>query len=70
MNKTNEMKKFNPQLFGKHFPPLYKLEECVEVLNKISKIDEEINEKLIQRELYVKDLKEKIKKTADSEDKN
>ena len=67
--KTKALK-FDPQLFGRDFPPLYKLEEVMEVVNKISAIDEEINEKLIQRELYVKDLKEKIKKTADSENKN
>ena len=64
------MKKFNAQLFGKHFPPLYKLEECMEVIKKISDIDEKINELMIQRELYVKDLKEKVKKTADSENKD
>lgn len=55
---------------GRLRPPLYKLEEVMEVVNKISNIDEEINEKLIQRELYVKDLKAKVKEISDSENKN
>lgn len=62
--------KFNAQLFGKTAPPLYKLEEVMEVINKISVVDEKINELMIQREVYVKDLKQKIKASTDSEDKD
>ena len=54
---------------GRLRPPIYKLEDCVEVINKITKIDEQINELMIQREVYVKDLKQKVKATADTEDK-
>ena len=57
------------QRFGRVSPPLYKLEEVMEVVNKITDIDEKINELMIQRELYVKNLKQKIKATADTEDK-
>lgn len=57
------------QKFGRDCPPLYKLEEVMEVVNKITDIDEKINELMIQRELYVKNLKQKIKATADTEDK-
>lgn len=64
-----EKSKIDLQLFGRDCPPLYKLEECVEVIEKIADLDVKINELLIQRELYVKDLKEKIKKTSDSENK-
>lgn len=62
--------KIDLQLFGRDYPPLYKLEDCMEVIENIASIDEKINELLIQRELYVKDLKKKIKATADSEDKD
>lgn len=55
---------------GRVSPPLYKLEEVMEVVNKISTVDEKINELLIQREIYVKDLKEKVKASADTEDKD
>ena len=55
---------------GRVRPPLYKLEEVMEVVNKISVVDEKINELLIQREVYVKDLEEKVKASADTEDKD
>lgn len=55
--------KFNLQVFGRDFPPLYSVTECLEDIEKIADIDVKINELMIQRELYVKDLKEKIKKT-------
>ena len=55
---------------GRISPPLYKLEEVMEVVNKISEVDEQINELMIKRELYVKDLKQKIKASANSEDKD
>ena len=61
--------KIDLQVFGRDCPPLYKLEEVMEVVNKIAGVDEKINELMIQRELYVKDLKQKIKATADTEDK-
>lgn len=61
--------KIDLQVFGRDCPPLYKLEEVMEVVDRISKIDEQINELLIKRELYVKDLKQKVKATADTEDK-
>ena len=54
---------------GRVRPPLYKLEDCMEVINKISNVDEQINELLIKRELYVKDLKQKIKASSNTEDK-
>lgn len=55
---------------GRVSPPLYKLEEVMEITNKISDIDEQINELMIKRELYVKDLKQKVKASTNSEDKN
>lgn len=55
---------------GRVSPPLYKLEEVMEIINKISDIDEQINELMIKRELYVKDLKQKVKASTNSEDKN
>lgn len=55
---------------GRVSPPLYKLEEVMEIINKISDIDEQINELMIKRELYVKDLKQKVKASANSEDKD
>lgn len=55
---------------GRVRPPLYKLEEVMEIIDKISIVDEKINELLIQREVYVKDLKQKIKASANSEDKD
>lgn len=55
---------------GRVSPPLYKLEEVMEVIDKISIVDEQINELMIKRELYVKDLKQKVKASTNSEDKN
>lgn len=45
---------------GKVCPPLYGVEDCVSIIDKITKIDEQINELAIERELYVKDLKKKV----------
>lgn len=53
---------------GRISPPLYKLGEAMEVVNKISEIDEQINDLMIKRELYVKDLKQKIKTPVDLKD--
>lgn len=55
---------------GRVSPPLYKLEEVMEIIDKISIVDEQINELMIKRELYVKDLKQKVKASTNSEDKN
>ena len=46
-----------------HIRPLYGTEDAVEIMDKISVIDEKINELAIKREEYVKTLKEKIKET-------
>lgn len=54
---------------GRDFPPLYSVTECIEDIEKIADIDVKINELMIQREIYVKDLKAKIKKTTHTEDK-
>lgn len=43
-------------------PPLYGIESIEKKIDKISKIDEKINELLIEREHYVAELKEEIKK--------
>ena len=55
---------------GRVRPPLYKLEQVMVVVNKIAAIDVQINELMIQRELYVKDLKQKIKESANIENKD
>lgn len=47
---------------GFDFPPLYGIESIEKKIDKISKIDEKINELLIEREHYVAELKEEIKK--------
>ena len=49
-------------------PPLYGTETIMQKIEEISKIDEKINELAIEREKYVKDLKEEIKKTASIKD--
>lgn len=61
--------KFDAQLFGKTAPPLYGIEDILTMLNKITDVDEQINALMIKRETYVEDLKQQIKKMADSEDK-
>ena len=43
-------------------PPAYGVEDAVTIIEKISGIDEKINELAIEREKYVKDLKTEIKK--------
>lgn len=47
---------------GKSMPPLYGVESLEEKIDKITKVDEKINELAIEREKYVADLKEEIKK--------
>lgn len=42
-------------------PPYYGTEKAVDIIDKIAKLDEKINELLIEREKYVADLKETIK---------
>lgn len=49
----------NIQKFGDACPPWY---SEIELSDKISKIDEKINELFIIREQYVKDLKKSINK--------
>lgn len=58
------------QLFGADFPPLYSIQSIVDKIDEISKIDEKINALLIEREKYVTDLKEAIKKENSTESKN
>lgn len=48
-----------PQLHGDAFPPWYSEKELID---KISKIDEKINELLIQRAEYVEAFKKSIEK--------
>ena len=52
------------QLFGQACPPLYGVESLEAKIDKITKVDEKINELAIEREKYVADLKEEIKKVA------
>lgn len=47
---------------GRVCPPYYGLQDAVAIIDKIATIDEKINELAIERETYVKDLKEQIKK--------
>lgn len=56
------MKEIKLQLFGPDMPPLYSKEDIVAAIDKVTEIDEQINELAIKREEYVKTLKEKIKK--------
>ena len=60
--------KFNSQLFGRDMPPLYSKADIFDVINKISKVDEKINELAIEREQYVKDLKEKVEEVRNNKD--
>lgn len=53
--------KMNIQLFGADFPPFYRAEDAVAIIEKIAKLDEQINALFIERESYVATLKEKIK---------
>ena len=51
------------QLFGLDCPPFYFEEDVVTKIKKISEVDAKINELLIVREEYVKDLDKAIKKS-------
>ena len=51
---------------GKFVPPFYGVESTVKVINKITAIDEQINELLIQREHYAEELKQAIEKDDNS----
>lgn len=53
---------------GAWAPPLYGTETAVSIIEKISNIDEKINELAIEREKYVKDLKTEIKKINTNKD--
>ena len=55
---------------GRDFPPYYKEEDILVEVNKITDIDEQINVLLIQRELYVKDLKHKVEAIINSKNKD
>lgn len=46
---------------GKSYPPLYKEVSLVEIVDKISDLDEQINVLAIEREKYVEAFKEKVK---------
>ena len=52
---------------GKFVPPLYGIDDAVKIVNKITDIDEKINELMIQREAYVADLKKTIEKKDTAE---
>lgn len=62
------MKDFNIQLFGVDMPPLYGYESILDKFDKISAIDEKINELAIEREELVKAVKEEIKKANSVKD--
>lgn len=47
---------------GDWVPPYYGIETIIKKVDKISKVDEKINELLIEREQYVTELKEAIEK--------
>ena len=47
---------------GKWCPPFYGEEDIMNMINDISDIDIKINELMLQREKYVKALKEKLDK--------
>ena len=47
---------------GKFVPPFYGIDDAVKIVNKITAVDEKINELMIQREAYVADLKKAIEK--------
>ena len=51
---------------GKFVPPLYGVESTIKTIDKITSIDEQINKLLIQREHYVKELKQSIEKDDNS----
>ena len=53
----------NIQFFGQAFPPWY---GEIDLVDKISGIDEKINELFIVREKYVEDLKKAIEKKNNS----
>lgn len=53
---------------GAWAPPLYGTENAVQIIDKIATIDEKINELAIEREKYVKTLKEEIKKLNTAKD--
>lgn len=53
---------------GRWAPPAYGVEDAVSIIEKISSIDEKINELAIEREKYVKDLKAEIKKINTTKD--
>lgn len=58
--------KFNSQLFGRDCPPFYGKADIFDIIAKISKVDEKINELAIEREQYVKDLEEKVKEVRNT----
>lgn len=58
------------QLFGADCPPLYSIQSIIDKIDEISEIDEKINALLIEREKYVTDLKEAIKKENSTESEN
>ena len=49
-------------------PPAYGVEDAMSIIEKISNIDEKINELAIEREKYVKDLKKEIQKINTTKD--
>lgn len=58
--------KFNSQLFGRDMPPLYGKKDIFSIIDKISKVDGQINELAIQREVYVEDLKKALEEVRKS----
>lgn len=52
---------------GSKCPPYYKKKTVFEIVEAISKIDEEINERFIVREKYATDLKQAIEEENSKE---
>ena len=53
---------------GEWMPPFYGTEGLFDIIDKITKVDEKINELAIEREEYVKALKKEIKKINTNKD--
>lgn len=55
---------------GWRLPPAYGIKEVIDIVDKISSLDEQINELAIEREVYVKALKEQVEEVNASETEN
>lgn len=55
---------------GRYFPPYYGVEDALQIIDKVSELDVQINALLIQREMYVTTLKEKLENKDSDNDQN